>query len=189
MSFKHLQQDACDAALRAYIDGKTCREAAALYGISTATVRRCAIEAGVMRDRFAAMQLAAANGRLSSRKGKKRPPYSKEWRENMSKSKRAWADKHAKGITVKSSGHLAFTRRGENYGRSVHVVMMEERIGRRLRPDECVHHIDGNPANNDWNNLVFCTTAAHARLHRLQDAMAGKVRERNLNGTFKRGEL
>jgi hypothetical protein len=61
---------------------------------------------------------------------------------------------------------------------------MEARIGRRLLPDEVVHHIDGERANNNQNNLALMTRSAHTRLHRFEEAMAGNVRERNKNGRF-----
>ena len=34
-------------------------------------------------------------------------------------------------------------------------------LGRRLKPGEVMHHIDGNPANNAHNNLVICTQSYH----------------------------
>ena len=30
----------------------------------------------------------------------------------------------------------------------------------------CVHHVDRNPHNNSFSNLVLCTTGDHRRLHR-----------------------
>lgn len=42
---------------------------------------------------------------------------------------------------------------------------MEKNIGRELRSDEIVHHIDGNKLNNDIVNLVIVTRAEHARIH------------------------
>jgi len=111
--------------------------------------------------------------------GKKRPPRSAEWRAKISAAKIG----KGKGTTTKPRGHIEYTM-GQNAGRSVHVVMMEERIGRRLKPDECVHHIDGNPSNNVWENLALMTFAAHSRLHRLQDKLSGKQRTRSKNGRF-----
>ena len=32
-------------------------------------------------------------------------------------------------------------------------LLMEEKLGRELNPDEQIHHIDENPLNNDINNL------------------------------------
>lgn len=51
--------------------------------------------------------------------------------------------------------------------RPEHCVIMEQHLGRRLREDEVVHHIDGNPFNNDTNNLIVLTKKQHDRLHLL----------------------
>lgn len=46
-----------------------------------------------------------------------------------------------------------------------HQVVMEQAIGRPLRPGEVVHHIDENKANNTPNNLKLTTQAEHIREH------------------------
>lgn len=38
-------------------------------------------------------------------------------------------------------------------------------IGETVEKDECVHHIDGNPQNNDKKNLVCCTLKGHSEIH------------------------
>ena len=43
--------------------------------------------------------------------------------------------------------------------------IMEREIGRPLKPDEDVHHIDENPLNNDISNLEICHHGEHQRDH------------------------
>jgi len=45
-----------------------------------------------------------------------------------------------------------------------HRYVMEQHLGRYLRPEEVVHHIDRNPRNNDIGNLqLFSSQAEHIR--------------------------
>jgi hypothetical protein len=46
-----------------------------------------------------------------------------------------------------------------------HRHIVEQREGRKLASNEVVHHIDGNPFNNDPDNLVVLSPAEHQRLH------------------------
>lgn len=56
----------------------------------------------------------------------------------------------------------------KTYGRHTHRIVMEEKLGRELRPEEVVHHIDGNPRNNHPDNLVALSREEHINLHRAQ---------------------
>lgn len=50
-----------------------------------------------------------------------------------------------------------------------HRLVMEKEIGRYLKPEEVVHHIDGNPANNAEKNLkLFACTNEHTAFHNNQ---------------------
>ena len=51
-------------------------------------------------------------------------------------------------------------------GRHEHRVVMEEMLGRRLGPEEIVHHKDGNPHNNNLDNLELTTRAKHPSFHK-----------------------
>lgn len=42
---------------------------------------------------------------------------------------------------------------------------MEALIGRHLKDDECVHHIDRNKKNNRKENLSLMTKSEHMSLH------------------------
>ena len=50
-----------------------------------------------------------------------------------------------------------------------HIYVMCNHIGRKLNPDECVHHIDRIRENNSLSNLRLMTFAEHARLHAIED--------------------
>jgi len=52
------------------------------------------------------------------------------------------------------------------YGRHAHRVVAEQKLGRKLKKNEVVHHIDGNRRNNNPDNLmVFSSSADHMRYH------------------------
>lgn len=52
------------------------------------------------------------------------------------------------------------------YGRHEHRVVAEQLLGRKLRPGEVVHHIDGNKRNNVPQNIrVFASQSEHAKFH------------------------
>ena len=38
-----------------------------------------------------------------------------------------------------------------------HRIVAEKMLGRKLKKDEVVHHIDGNKRNNDESNLMIVT--------------------------------
>ena len=44
-------------------------------------------------------------------------------------------------------------------------ILMEEKLGRPLKPYEDVHHIDGNVSNNSLNNLTLINHGEHQLLH------------------------
>ena len=59
----------------------------------------------------------------------------------------------------------------------LHRLIMEDLIGRLLKPDELVHHIDKNSANNVPSNLQIVSASEHAKIH-------NKDRVRNKFGQF-----
>lgn len=44
-------------------------------------------------------------------------------------------------------------------------ILMEYKLGRKLKATEQVHHIDGNPLNNNINNLELLNQHDHLKLH------------------------
>lgn len=48
-------------------------------------------------------------------------------------------------------------------------LIAERKIGRILRRDEIVHHINGDPADNDPENLQVMSQSEHILLHKIYD--------------------
>ena len=74
------------------------------------------------------------------------------------------------GRRVKASGYVFIynelhPRLVYGYVRE-HVLIMEQKLGRYLSDSEVIHHIDGNPGNNDPNNLMlFENQSKHLSYH------------------------
>jgi predicted transcriptional regulator len=76
-------------------------------------------------------------------------------------------------IMVEAKWHPAANEKGHVY---LHRLLAEAALGRFLRQDEHIHHIDHDARNNHWSNLQVVTAAEHALIH---------MRERNERGQFK----
>lgn len=65
---------------------------------------------------------------------------------------------------VMSKGHRRANKDGYVYK---HILVAEQKLGRPLKDEEVVHHIDGNRRNNDPVNLmVFATNSDHVLYHK-----------------------
>lgn len=149
------------------------------------TLRRRFIDMGIMRSRKEGIAAAFASGRMANRRTRKGVPQSEAAKRKQSYTMRRKADAFAKETRINSKGYVEFTRKDNpNFGRLEHVVLMEQKIGRKLLKNECVHHVDENKTNNDLSNLVLMTISEHTRLHRYMEAQKGKNRERDENGRF-----
>ncbi len=129
-------------------------------------------------------------GKLSNFKGKKHTKKSKLKISKASLGRTPWN----KGLTKKTDKRVA-EMSGENHynwgGGCVnsrgykriykpkhplsdvdgyireHRVVMEKKLGRYLKPEEVVHHIDHNKRNNDQDNLMlFASQSKHIKYER-----------------------
>ncbi len=75
-----------------------------------------------------------------------------------------------KGRTRHSAGYWVLSEIGGGGERRLeHRVVMAEVLGRPLREDEIVHHIDGDKTNNRIENLQIMTQEEHLKMHQEED--------------------
>lgn len=162
-----------------YLSGESTTALASRYGMPISTVRNTLKLAGVLRNRAAAVRLAGSQGKLGGGMRGKCRVFTDDHKKAISRAAKARGENSA-GVSLKPNGYIEITR-GEHKGRGQHVVILEQKIGRRLLPSEVAHHVDEDRANNTPENLEVMTRTKHASLHATENL---PNRKRNLKGQF-----
>lgn len=162
-----------------YVAGNSIPQVSAIINLPRTKVRNILKQANVLRSRANGVKIAGNQGRLGTG-GRKGIPNSKETRKKISSSRLAWAEKHAKGVSLKPNGYLEITR-GENKGRWEHRIIVERAIGRKLSSKELVHHDNEIKTDNNIENLKLTNRSEHAKHHAIKLV---HTRNRRENGTF-----
>lgn len=104
-------------------------------------------------------RLCRKHGIQAQRRGPRAGEGHPEWKGGRKQEKGGYwlvwqADHpHARHKRTHGSGYVA-----------EHRLVMEQKLGRYLDPQEVVHHIDGNPENNHPDNLqLFANNGEHLR--------------------------
>lgn len=144
-------------------------------GVARNTLRNRLIEFGIERR---------ASG--EPLKGIPKPP---ELRAVWSKARKEYWDNHPDRTEFRTKISKTKEKHRTSYGyrrvstlidskrRREHDLIMEQIIGRKLNPDEQVHHINGEKLDNRPENLMVLTNSEHQKLH-------NKSRPRNKKGQF-----
>ena len=68
---------------------------------------------------------------------------------------------HIEPLYEDKKGFIKITGTSKGY----HTIIAENVLGRELKSNEVVHHIDGDRSNNLNNNLVICERSLHPTIH------------------------
>ena len=90
--------------------------------------------------------------------------------KNRLREKGVDTDTFHKGYRIKDSGYIVVLRhehpRANKQGYiEEHTLIMEEHIGRYLKENEVVHHVNGNKGDNRVENLKLMTAFQHKCMH------------------------
>ena len=75
--------------------------------------------------------------------------------------------KFSGGVSIDSKHYLTI-KAGPHRDRRVHELVAEAMLGRELRPEEEVNHLDGDKLNCDWRNLKVLGKAEHGAVSNRQ---------------------
>lgn len=148
-----------DIVIKKYIDEeKSCAEVAKEIGYDPKSVYDFLKKRGLTRNRSSAGKLYCSKNPC-------------EWKRNLSEERKRqivetrarFLETHPRKRFLTKNGYISIKLNGRRV--LEHVLVMERHIGRKLSPDECVHHINGNRSDNRIENLQLMKKIEHSRLH------------------------
>lgn len=135
-----------------YKKGKSTNEIGELLGIDGSNVYRFLKRIGfILRSHSDSVRLAIVTGRMEILIGSK----NSSWKGGKTR--------HSKGyVLIRNPTHHRSTKNGYVME---HVLVLEKKLGRSLKPNEIVHHINHKKTDNHPANLQVMTRSQHQRFH------------------------
>ncbi len=148
--------------------GKKFEVKASDYRVKNGAVKYCSKECGYIGSRTGSILKCKQCGKefYTTRNEFCSPHCASEYRHD-----------HANGKTYFENGYIVHHVRGYNKRGNAkeHRLVAEEMMGRPLKADEVVHHINGDRADNRKENLRVMTRGEHSRLHREMEIKSGRL--------------
>lgn len=82
---------------------------------------------------------------------------------------------------INESGYIQINRNGKRT--FLHRKVAEDKLGRKLKPGEVVHHVNGNKTDNSFDNLYVCKNKNHhGRVHNSLENIAFELLKKGIIG-------